>query len=106
MLQRIGGTTLAVLAVGFGIYTFTTSWPWWVTAIFAFVAAVSTVFALLPAKKEDAEPAHPSVETKTFAGSLDGSKIDNVWSDADILADGSARNAEISNITHRTDRKK
>ena len=101
MLPRIGGAILAALAVGLGIYTIVSSESWWVTAILAFVALIGFFFMLLPGEKETAEPEQP---TRTFKGDLDGSKIDKVWSDADILVDGNARNAQISDITHRTDR--
>jgi hypothetical protein len=103
MLPRIGGAILAALAVALGIYTFISSWPWWVTAILAFIVIVGAAFMLLPAKGETITPEAPRPKTTTFKGDLDGSKIDSVWSDADTFADGNARNAQMSNITHHTD---
>lgn len=104
MLPRIGGAILAALAVGLGIYTFISSWQWWITALFAIVALICFVLMLLPSKKETPEREQP--RSTTFKGDLDGSTIGEVWSDADTLVDGNARNAKINKITHRTNREK
>jgi bacteriorhodopsin len=103
MSQRLGGTTLAALAVALGIYSGISSWAWWLIAIFAFFGLVGVVLMMMPENKPNNEM-EPS--TAFIRGDASRSSLDTVYSDADYMVDGNARHAKFRNVTHRTRRRK
>jgi hypothetical protein len=102
MQQRLGGAILAVIAVVFGIYSGVDSWPWWLTGLFSLLSLSGVALMLLPVDKETSEVAErPTAFIKKDAS---GSSLDTIYSDADFMVDGNARETRFRNIIHRTDR--
>jgi hypothetical protein len=104
MPQRLGGVILAVLAVVLGIYSGIDSWPWWLTALFSLLSLIGVILMLLPRDKKTSEVAEKA--TAFIRGDASRSSLDTVYSDADFLVDGNARDTKFRNITHRTDHSK
>lgn len=104
MPQRLGGIILAVLAVILGIYSGIDSWPWWLTALFSLLSLSGVILMLLPLDKKTSEVAEKP--TAFIRGDASGSRLDTIYSDADFMVDGNARETKFRNITHRTNHSK